>query len=132
MAEPAAEPGASAPSPRTAYVQQAGERRQQWSVRALDARWLAALGTASYSLYLWHGPIIESLSRASWLHGGFVPLAAVGVIVCCVIALVSYRVVEAPFLRLRRAWSSQRVPEQLRPPYGELAPTGVDVREVRA
>src|SRR4051794_7542756 len=131
MAEPAAEPGASAPSPRTAYVQQAGERRQQWSVRALDARWLATLGTASYSLYLWHGPIIESLSRASWMPGGFLPLAAVGAAVCCAIALLSYRVVEAPFLRLRRAWSSTRVPEQLRSPYGELASADIDMREVR-
>ena len=106
--------------------------RQEWSVRALDARWLAALGTASYSLYLWHGPIIESMSRASWMPGGFAPLAAIGVVVCCVIALVSYRVVEAPFLRLRRTWSSARVPEQLRSPYDDTAPAGVDVREVRA
>ena len=106
--------------------------RQTWSVRALDARWLAALGTASYSLYLWHGPIIESMSRASWMPGGFFPLAAVGVVVCCLIALLSYRVVEAPFLRLRRTWSSARVPEQLRSPYDDAAPAAVDVREVPA
>jgi peptidoglycan/LPS O-acetylase OafA/YrhL len=105
---------------------------RQSPVRALDARWLATLGTASYSLYLWHGPIIESLSRASWMPGGFLPLAAVGAAVCCAIALLSYRVVEAPFLRLRRAWSSQRVPEQLRSPYGELASADVDMRDVRA
>jgi peptidoglycan/LPS O-acetylase OafA/YrhL len=107
--------------------------RQQWLVRSLDARWLAALGTASYSLYLWHGPIIESMSRASWMPSGFVPLAAIGAVACCIIALVSYRVVEAPFLRLRRTWSSARVPEQLRAPYGDT-PLGdvVDAHEVRA
>jgi len=91
--------------------------RQRWLVRSLDARWLAALGTASYSLYLWHGPIIEWMSRASWMPSGFVPLAAVGAVVCCLVALVSYRLVEAPFLRLRRTWSSARVPEQLKVPY---------------
>jgi peptidoglycan/LPS O-acetylase OafA/YrhL len=88
--------------------------RQQLLVRLLDARWLAALGTASYSLYLWHGPIIESMSGASWMPSGFVPLAAVGAVVCCLIALLSYRIVEAPFLRLRRTWSSARVPQELR------------------
>ena len=107
--------------------------RQQWSVRSLDARWLAALGTASYSLYLWHGPIIETMSRASWMPGGFVPLAAIGAVVCCAIAIVSYRVVEAPFLRLRRTWSSARVPEQLRTPYDDSSSADVAAaHEVRA
>jgi peptidoglycan/LPS O-acetylase OafA/YrhL len=106
--------------------------RQQWPVRALDARWIAALGTASYSLYLWHGPIIESMSRASWMPSGFVPLAAVGAVVCSLVALVSYRVIEAPFLRLRRTWSSGRVPEQLPSPYDDAPPAGAGVQEVRA
>lgn len=106
--------------------------RQQWSVRALDARWLAALGTASYSLYLWHGPIIESMSSASWMPGGFVPLAAVGAAVCCVVALVSYRAVEAPFLRLRRTWSWARVPERLPTPYDDGAPAVARGRKARA
>ena len=106
--------------------------RQQWSLRALDARWLAGLGTASYSLYLWHGPIIESLSNASWMPGGFVALAVVGGVLCCLIALVSYRVIEAPFLRLRRTWSSARVPAQLRSPYDAAGATGADAPQMRA
>jgi len=107
--------------------------RQGWAVRGLDARWLAALGAASYSLYLWHGPIIESMSRANWMPMGFFPLAAVGVLICSAIALLSYRVIEEPFLRLRRTWSSARVPEQLRSPYDDDAsPTSPGLREVRA
>lgn len=107
--------------------------RQRWLVRSLDLRALAVLGTASYSLYLWHGPIIESMSKAGWMPGGFVPLVAVGALVCCLIALVSYRVVEAPFLRLRRNWLSVHVPEQPSAPYGEDVPSaGVVVSEVRA
>lgn len=106
--------------------------RPRWLVRSLDARVLAALGTASYSLYLWHGPIIETMSKASWMPGGFLPLAAIGGVTCCLIALASYRVVEAPFLRLRRTWSSARVPEQLRAPYGDDAATDTTVHEVSA
>jgi peptidoglycan/LPS O-acetylase OafA/YrhL len=67
-------------------------------VRALDWRPLALVGVGSYSLYLWHLPIVEALAR----HGALlwaVPLSLVA-------ALVSYRLVEAPFLRLRRRWSS--------------------------
>jgi peptidoglycan/LPS O-acetylase OafA/YrhL len=107
--------------------------RQQWLVRLLDVRLLAALGTASYSLYLWHAPIIEWMSRARWMPGGFVPLALVGGVACCLLAVVSYRVVEAPFLHLRRTWSSGRLPEQRRAPYGDVSSAAVAVKlEVQA
>jgi peptidoglycan/LPS O-acetylase OafA/YrhL len=65
--------------------------------RALDWRPLALVGVASYSLYLWHLPIVEALTPGAVLVS--VPLSLLA-------ALVSYRLVEAPFLRLRRRWSS--------------------------
>ncbi|MDQ1697878.1 MAG: hypothetical protein QOJ03_3231 [Frankiaceae bacterium] len=68
--------------------------------RALDWRPLAALGVASYSLYLWHGPIVLKLSE----HMSFWPLLLVSLAICIPIALVSYRLIETPFLRLRRRW----------------------------
>jgi peptidoglycan/LPS O-acetylase OafA/YrhL len=73
-------------------------------IRALDWRPLALIGVASYSLYLWHLPIVEALSR----HGihGLAALAALSVGLSLAVAFVSYRVIEAPFLRLRRRWSS--------------------------
>ena len=67
-------------------------------VRALDWRPLALVGVASYSLYLWHQPIVNALER----HGALlwaVPLSLL-------VAFASYRLVEAPFLALRRRWSS--------------------------
>jgi peptidoglycan/LPS O-acetylase OafA/YrhL len=67
-------------------------------VRALDLRPLALLGVASYSLYLWHLPIVRALDG----HG----LLLASIPVSIVVALVSYRVIEAPFLRLRRRWVS--------------------------
>jgi peptidoglycan/LPS O-acetylase OafA/YrhL len=66
-------------------------------VRALDWRPLALLGIASYSLYLWHLPIVDALAPHALLLSVPVSLA---------VALISYRVIEAPFLRLRRRWSS--------------------------
>jgi peptidoglycan/LPS O-acetylase OafA/YrhL len=67
-------------------------------VRALDWRPLALVGVASYSLYLWHMPIVETLGDHA--------LLLLSVPVSLLVALVSYRVVEEPFLRLRRRWSS--------------------------
>lgn len=69
-------------------------------VRSLAFRPLAALGIASYSLYLWHFPLVEAL----WPHPArsLLALLAVAGTVSVVVALVSYRVVEVPFLRLRR------------------------------
>ena len=68
--------------------------------RVLDWRPLAVLGTASYSLYLWHGPIVLKLSE----HLHFAPLLLVSLVICIPLALVSFRVIETPFLRLRRRW----------------------------
>ena len=66
-------------------------------VRALDWRPLALLGIASYSLYLWHLPIVDALAPHALLLSVPASLA---------VALISYRLIEAPFLRLRRRWSS--------------------------
>lgn len=71
----------------------------------LEWKPLAVVGVASYSLYLWHLPLIERVARSHLGHG-FALLLATTFIPCVVVALVSYRVVEEPFLRLRRSWAS--------------------------
>lgn len=70
------------------------------AVAALEWRPLVALGVASYSLYVWHLPILEALDV-----GGFVALTAIGTPLCVLAAFVSYGLVETPGLRLRRRWS---------------------------
>ena len=70
--------------------------------RPLALRPLAALGVASYSLYLWHVPVIRSLhSHTGW---GTLPLLACGALAAMAVAALSYLAVERPFLRLRRRW----------------------------
>lgn len=73
-------------------------------VRLLDLRWLALLGVASYSLYIWHVPIIEQLYTRPALDS-FVPLLVVAVPLALLAALVSYVVVERPTLAWRRRWA---------------------------
>lgn len=99
--------------------------RAELPVRLLDMRWIAGLGAASYSLYLWHDPIVEALSRSSWMPGGFVPLLAASLVVCALVAVASYRVVEQPFLRRRRSWSHSRLPEGMAGGYAPDEPTRV-------
>jgi peptidoglycan/LPS O-acetylase OafA/YrhL len=72
--------------------------------RALQWKPLAVLGVASYSLYLWHVPVLEVVVDAG-VHSGFAALALTAIPASIVVALLSYRWIEAPFLRLRRQWS---------------------------
>lgn len=72
--------------------------------RALDARVLAVIGIASYSLYLWHFPVLDAIARhTEWT---FVPLLVAGTAASVAVALASYALVERPFLRRRRRWGS--------------------------
>jgi peptidoglycan/LPS O-acetylase OafA/YrhL len=73
-------------------------------VRALGAKPLAAVGVASYSLYLWHVPLIKALNDHA--HPGTLGLLIAGAALALAVAAVSYLVVERPFLRLRRRWDS--------------------------
>ncbi|MGI8608650.1 MAG: acyltransferase family protein [Candidatus Dormibacteria bacterium] len=80
----------------------------------LDWRPLALLGVASYSLYLWHDPILAALARLHLAPSGFVPLILVALPACIVVAVISYAALEAPWLRLRSHWANT-VPLPARP-----------------
>jgi peptidoglycan/LPS O-acetylase OafA/YrhL len=55
-------------------------------------------------------PIVRGLeSVTGW---SYVPLLTLSLLVCCVIALVSYRLIESPFLALRKRWSGIPEPER--------------------
>lgn len=84
-------------------------RRGRW-VRVLDWRPLALLGVISYSIYVWHLPIIDWLDAGRSLPTFPLALAAMTG-VSLVVAFVSYRIVETPFLRLRRQWAASAAPK---------------------
>lgn len=88
------------------------------AVRLLEWRPLALVGVASYSLYLLHVPLLETLTgtyavvleqeRDVRIIGepvDFKTLLLVTVPLSLVLAAVFYRVVERPFLGLRRRWA---------------------------
>jgi peptidoglycan/LPS O-acetylase OafA/YrhL len=75
--------------------------------RLLGWRPLALLGVASYSLYLWHYPLLWWIGVDKPAFdgvGGFAKGLAIGVPACIAVAIVSYRLLEAPPLRWRRPW----------------------------
>lgn len=76
------------------------------AARALQWRPLALVGVASYSLYIWHVPILQELDGAPWLPSGALGLAAVAVPLTLAAAAASYLLIESPFLRMRRRWST--------------------------
>jgi peptidoglycan/LPS O-acetylase OafA/YrhL len=75
-------------------------------VAALEWRPLALLGVASFSLYVWHVPIVDALGIE---HS--TALALLAPLLSVVAAFVSYRLVEAPVLRLRRQWAGASAPQ---------------------
>ncbi len=68
------------------------------TARVLSVRALAGLGAVSYSLYLWHEPILR-LTRAFGADWGVGPQIAVGVCAALLAAALSYRLAERPLLR---------------------------------
>jgi peptidoglycan/LPS O-acetylase OafA/YrhL len=72
--------------------------------RVLEWRPLAFVGVASYSLYLWHVPLLEVLVDAG-APTGLLALALIAIPLSIAVALISYRLIEEPFLRLRGQWA---------------------------
>jgi peptidoglycan/LPS O-acetylase OafA/YrhL len=91
-------------------------------VRLLDLRLLALVGVASYSLYIWHVPIIERLYFRS-AFDSFPGLFLAAVPAALAVAAISYAVVERPVLTLRRGWAGKAAggEERPRPASGRLA-----------
>ncbi len=93
------------------------------AVRLLLAnRPLVFLGTISYSLYLWHYPVLQWLR--SWARAQEIPLSdwrwATGAVVCGIgLSALSYVLTERPFLPRRRGAAQRRDEET---PAGEYSP----------
>ncbi|MCW2991018.1 MAG: acyltransferase 3 [Solirubrobacterales bacterium] len=78
-----------------------------WSgLRVFDFKPLALLGVVSYSLYVWHAPIILALDGGRTINPhGFPAVLAVFLPLLVAVAAVSYLIIERPALKLRRRWA---------------------------
>jgi peptidoglycan/LPS O-acetylase OafA/YrhL len=91
------------------------ERKPPALVRALEWRPLVALGVVSYSVFLWHEPLIYALQEHGLTFPGRAGLLANLVLVASVTLVLSYatyRFVEAPSLRRR---TPRRATPELQP-----------------
>jgi peptidoglycan/LPS O-acetylase OafA/YrhL len=81
---------------------QSGKGHRTFLVRALEWRPLVASGVVSYSLFLWHEPVIRHLQASGWTSTGSVGFLSNLVVVAVVsggLAALTYAYVERPALR---------------------------------
>lgn len=91
-----------------ALVIWSGSGRFGWMGRFLSLKPLVFIGLISYSLYLWHWPVLAFYRYA---YGAIEPMAAVGLFVLMLaLSVLSYRMVERPCRRLK--WSFRKVAVQ--------------------
>jgi peptidoglycan/LPS O-acetylase OafA/YrhL len=95
-------------------LQEGRERPAPGLVRLLEWRPLVIVGVVSYSLFLWHEPLVRWLQAhgltASGPPGFFLNLAVTASI-ALLLSVATYRLVEAPSLRLRARATPPRDPE---------------------
>jgi peptidoglycan/LPS O-acetylase OafA/YrhL len=72
---------------------------KSWVSRFLQSYWLRHFGLISYSLYLFHMPVLLKLRRFGFKEGG---LFFITLIITYLLAYLSYVAVEKPFLLLKQ------------------------------
>jgi peptidoglycan/LPS O-acetylase OafA/YrhL len=97
-------------------VLQTAERRSQTPLlRALETAPIVWVGMVSYSVFLWHGPVVRWLAAHDAVvggRGGFVVNTLFLLAITLALSALSYRFVEEPALRLKR----RTVPAEAVPP----------------
>ncbi|MFD9906646.1 acyltransferase family protein [Streptomyces sp. NPDC059063] len=107
----------------------AGER-PRWQ-GLLRARWLTGVGLVSYSLYIWHEPVLLELSRRNLLPQGDAGFAAGVLLVTALavgVAVACYWLVEYPAGLLARARDARGEPREFYPEVKEQVPEPVGTR----
>lgn len=87
--------------------------RRSLLVRILETRLFVAAGVVSYSVFLWHEPLIRWLDIHDLTvagRGGFLVNLLLATAVTAVASTLTYRFVEAPALRLKFRSDRPRVP----------------------
>lgn len=83
--------------------------QQRWPIPSSIDRTLAFLGSASFSMYAWHLPIIHIAQRfhIAPFHTWFQNFAFVVFPTVTVVSIASFYIVERPFLQLRQAYTKR-------------------------
>lgn len=94
----------------TALLVLRSTQRETPEFRVLSIPPLVWVGRISYSLYLWHVPILTALGVivTGRLAAGGLTRQLLGIVLSFAAATVSYYVVERPFLRLKRRLSPRK------------------------
>ncbi len=96
-----------------------GRERRSPALAVLNSRLVVGIGIISYSIYLWHDPIIRWLGDHGHMASGAAGLA-VNVVVVLAISLVlssiTYRFVEAPAMRHKARMVPRRLDGELQAP----------------
>lgn len=105
--------------------------------RALGAKWLLFCALISYSLYLWHEPVLLLMNSHHWLPHAPADFPIVAVVLLAAslpVAYLSYRFLELPTGRLRYLFESKRPdtgPTPAAPSPGPPTPARPDGEVVR-
>jgi hypothetical protein len=93
-------PGAHAlvPCLGAAFIIYSGSLHRTMIARLLSVRILMFIGAISYSLYLWHWPML-GMTKYYLMRGITVPEASLVLLACVAVAFPSWRYVEMPFRR---------------------------------
>ena len=78
-------------------------------VRLFDWRPLAVIGVATFSIYIWQGPVIRGFEGDAWFPTSFVGQMLIVWPVAVAVGMLSYQLIEKPFLARRRTWSPSEV-----------------------
>jgi peptidoglycan/LPS O-acetylase OafA/YrhL len=113
------------------------------SFRLLSSGPLRFFGKYSYCLYIWHGPVILLLAAAGWngaalaarthniiISALLVNLAAFAISIS--IALLSWALIEGPFLRLKRKFVMERRTMTVEEQIPRIAETSAAIRETNS
>ena len=90
-----------------------GAPRTPLAQRLLESRPFVLIGLVSYSVFLWHEPVIRWLTEHGAMRAGAVGLGwnlAMTAAVVCALATLSYRLVERPALRRKRPPAPSEAP----------------------
>ena len=89
-----------------------------FAIKILDTKIFRFLGRLSYSLYLWHFPVLWVFYRFIDVEIGLIPLpfdyAIYAALISFALACGSYYLVERPFFELRKKFGAKPVEEMLR------------------